>query len=520
MGFFDFLKKKTIAATPTVSVTTKVGKPQVAFQATELSANAVSQELKREFVVIDTETTGLSARQDKIIEIGAVRFVNGEPVGQYSALINIGQPIPAAATRVNHITDDMLIKEGKAPDIVYQELMDFLGPDVLSGRVLMVAYNAKFDFDMLCNTMRGYPYRASIRYVDALAYARERVIGLSSYKQDTLIRHFNIENTAAHRASSDAEACGRLLHALLNLSRVEVIDEEAETLKELMDALKIEEQETIAVIYDIMAKGGINPDAYQIYKTTQSAINFVGETTDFRFKIGQKERYVLLDKRLATVEAFKVTDCPEREHPDFYKRVHFKHSVDLYDIASEICKSMENAKAYFSDGISLYESKFYDKQTLLAYKCFDIKSLTASAYKTKEETLEKEKEAAIQAKIDIQKAKEESQQKKAIEAAEKKEAIQNKKDEMKRIQQEQLENAQSYTMDEIHAIINRSAESRGRAIIKMDDELHIIKVYESVNAASNDNNISSKTIRSAAKGDALHAAGFRWMYADEFVKNN
>lgn len=60
----------------------------------------------------------------------------------------------------------------------------------------------------------------------------------------------------------------------------------------------------------------------------------------------------------------------------------------------------------------------------------------------------------------------------------------------------------------------KTKEKRGRAIIKMTDDGTVLAEYETVTAASNENCISPKSIRDAAKGVQKHAGGFCWKYKD------
>ncbi|MBD9259791.1 MAG: hypothetical protein EGR98_00500 [Prevotella sp.] len=69
----------------------------------------------KDFVAIDLETTGLSPYDNKIIELGAVRYRDGKPVDQYNTLINPGVHIPERITEITGIDDDMV---SKAPYIV------------------------------------------------------------------------------------------------------------------------------------------------------------------------------------------------------------------------------------------------------------------------------------------------------------------------------------------------------------------------------------------------------------------
>ena len=79
-----------------------------------------------DYVVFDLETTGINPVSDDIIEISALKVVNGKIVEEFSSLINPGRPIPYQATRVNHITDKMV---ENAPDLEWgiQKFLDFTG---------------------------------------------------------------------------------------------------------------------------------------------------------------------------------------------------------------------------------------------------------------------------------------------------------------------------------------------------------------------------------------------------------
>ncbi|MFR7639403.1 MAG: PolC-type DNA polymerase III [Allobaculum sp.] len=171
------------------------------------------EQVHRFYIALDLETTGLSPDSDRIVEIGAVAFRNGQPAERFYTFVNPGRPIPIGASMVNHITDDMV---ADAPDEreALLELFAFLNR--FSGYdLLFVGHNAAFDFSFLCAACNRQGFSVNFRYLDTLRIARSTLRTVPNYKQDTLATHYGLINPMAHRAESDALTCGRILLALL-----------------------------------------------------------------------------------------------------------------------------------------------------------------------------------------------------------------------------------------------------------------------------------------------------------------
>lgn len=151
-----------------------------------------------DYVVFDLETTGVRSDTDEIIEISAIRVRDHKAVEEFSTLVNPGMHIPAAASRVNHITDDMV---EDAPELseALGEFLEFAGSDILVGHNIQ-----SFDLNFIYHAaMRIYDTEVDNDYIDTLFMARQCLPELSHHKLSDVAAHFHISTEGAHRALND-----------------------------------------------------------------------------------------------------------------------------------------------------------------------------------------------------------------------------------------------------------------------------------------------------------------------------
>ncbi|MGE4131257.1 MAG: PolC-type DNA polymerase III [Bdellovibrionales bacterium] len=157
------------------------------------------------FIAFDLETTGTLPGVDRIVEVGAVRFVDGEVEAIFSTLVDPGMAMPAAASAVNGIKDDMLIGKPKIEEVL-RPLTEFCENSVL------VAHNAAFDTQFLTADYRKYEVSTPGGVIlDTYPMAKKIFPGLANYKLSTLVQHLAIESQGFHRAEEDATYCAKLL---------------------------------------------------------------------------------------------------------------------------------------------------------------------------------------------------------------------------------------------------------------------------------------------------------------------
>ena len=157
------------------------------------------QSLDSTFVVFDIETTGFSAVNDRIIEIGAVKVENGVITEKFSEFVNPERPIPFEIEKLTSINDRM-VEDAPNISVILPKFMDFCRGSVL------VAHNADFDTGFIrhnCEVL-GLPY--DYTYVDTLGIARSFLEGLKNYKLDTVVEAMGCTLANHHRAVDDAGA--------------------------------------------------------------------------------------------------------------------------------------------------------------------------------------------------------------------------------------------------------------------------------------------------------------------------
>lgn len=153
-------------------------------------------------VVLDTETTGLSAKSgDRIVEIGCVELVNHMPTGQhFHAYINPERDMPEQAEAIHGLSQDFLSDKPTFADIA-EAFEAFIGDSML------IIHNADFDLSFL-NAERervGQKPLSAERAIDTVALARRKFPG-SPANLDALCRRFQIDNSdrTLHGALKDA----------------------------------------------------------------------------------------------------------------------------------------------------------------------------------------------------------------------------------------------------------------------------------------------------------------------------
>ena len=210
---------------------------------TEIAVNEQGQTLDDTFVVFDIETTGFSAAEDRIIEIGAVKITDGAIVDRFSTFVNPEVPIPFEIQQLTHITDDMVLEAPKIEEAL-PAFLDFVGESAL------VAHNAGFDVGFIEQKCVRLGRSRTFTSVDTVGLARVLLPTLSKYKLNIVAKALNISLENHHRAVDDAAAT-------------------AEIYVKFIEMLK---ERGMTTLKEVNAFGDMNPDAIKKMPTYHAII--------------------------------------------------------------------------------------------------------------------------------------------------------------------------------------------------------------------------------------------------------
>lgn len=162
------------------------------------------------FCVFDLETTGFKPESDRIIEIGAVRIVDGKFVDTFNTYIDPKMPIPEKITDLTGIRDSDVMGQPSIEDV----LPDFYK---YSDGTILVGQNVQFDYGFISvNGARQNIYFEN-EMEDTVVLGRKYIPDLKKYKLANLTRYFNIVNQSAHRGIYDALATAEVFIRLAEL---------------------------------------------------------------------------------------------------------------------------------------------------------------------------------------------------------------------------------------------------------------------------------------------------------------
>lgn len=159
------------------------------------------------YIALDLETTGLNPSTDRILEIGAVKVVDGQICETYETLVRPGVRISERIEELTGITEEMAAG-GKETRTAVGELVEFCEDLPLLG------HNVLFDYSFVKRNAVNFDLAFEKEGIDTLKIARMLLPDMEHKSLQALCQYYEIGQEHAHRAASDALSAMELYHRL------------------------------------------------------------------------------------------------------------------------------------------------------------------------------------------------------------------------------------------------------------------------------------------------------------------
>jgi DNA polymerase-3 subunit alpha (Gram-positive type) len=218
-----------------------------------LNPDANDVKINSNYIFFDIETTGFSAKTERIIEIGAIRFENIEKIiadgrsykidsklsdkhCEFQSFVCINRKIPAKITQLTGILDHM-IKDAPEEAQVMKNFINFCGE-----KPVLVAHNAPFDISFLKAALERNNLKFNFKYIDTIPLCKSKILTIKNYKLGTVASYFNLPEFNAHRACDDSKILARIFFKLIELVKMEKKIKNSDSIKDLFDRVDAKKQ--------------------------------------------------------------------------------------------------------------------------------------------------------------------------------------------------------------------------------------------------------------------------------------
>ncbi len=164
------------------------------------------------FAIIDIETTGGSAKLERITEVAVYLHDGNKVTDEFVSLVNPERNIPYFITNLTGITNEMVENAPRFYEIARTIV------ELTEGRTF-VAHNARFDYSFIRQEFKSLGYNFKRNIIDTVALSRKLFPGHRSYSLGNICNDLKIEINGRHRAAGDALATVKLFEILLKTDR-------------------------------------------------------------------------------------------------------------------------------------------------------------------------------------------------------------------------------------------------------------------------------------------------------------
>lgn len=162
--------------------------------------------LPREFVVFDTETTGMPPGA-RLVEIGALKVRGHHVVDRFESLVYPECPIPPSVIRIHGI-DDRMVQEAPTADEILPRFLKWIG------KAPLVGHNVRFDAAVLAAEAARFGFGLPENALLCTLMASRKLLKRRSHALENLVTELNLPTAEHHRALADAEHTLNLMFKL------------------------------------------------------------------------------------------------------------------------------------------------------------------------------------------------------------------------------------------------------------------------------------------------------------------
>ena len=272
------------------------------------------------FVVFDIETTGLRNNYDDIIEIGAVKIVNGMSVDTYSTFVKPDKEINDVIYNITHISNDDVRNAPKIHEAL-SKFIEFVGDSIL------VAHNATFDLDFINQKIKECGLQAPVfPCIDTMQLARILYSDkLKMFSLDKVARHLKVTVETQHRALSDSITTSNVFKVMLS-------DLEERCIYNYKDVNNlVDPDEAFKYIYprhiNLLVKNKVGlKNFYKIISDSQT-VHFYREPRILKSVLDKYREGLLVGTSCSNGEVFRL--AYEKSYEDLEKAIEYYDYVEI-----------------------------------------------------------------------------------------------------------------------------------------------------------------------------------------------
>ncbi|MBK8557204.1 MAG: GIY-YIG nuclease family protein [Lewinellaceae bacterium] len=223
------------------------------------------------YAIIDVETTGGTARFERITEIAIVLHDGDQVLDTFSTLLNPERSIPWSITQLTGISNDMVADAPKFFEVAKQVVK-------MTEGAIFVAHNVQFDYSFVREEFARLGYPFSRKQLCTVRLSRQVFPGLPSYSLSNLKRHFGIFAERSHRALDDTLATTKIFEMILQAQQGQ--DSIRKIVNYGVKESRLPPAITLERLHDLPETCGV----YYLYDAAGSII-YVGKSLNIRKRI-------------------------------------------------------------------------------------------------------------------------------------------------------------------------------------------------------------------------------------------